>query len=322
MRTTRGHITLAIAVCAALVMLAPATAGAAYRTNTRDKPIVFVHGYDNDGSVPGFDCAAVWGPMIEKLESLGWTGPFKTVGYYEGDYDCSAVINDGRGASPDDYWSPDGHYADGGHNREADIRHLAFHLAWWIYNHYSKQGQTVDIVGHSMGGLIARYAVSRVQAHDLVYPPFLYVEDAVTLGSPHGGAKWFTLFCSSWQCQEMRMGSQFLVDMQNHAWNPQALDGTDWTTIGSDADGVVAADRATGWNSDRTQSQYFGSCHKVWYLASVNVGHSDYRLDTSDALDADVYRTLTDTCGGIGLFDSSRYHPVRQTALALYSGKW
>jgi triacylglycerol esterase/lipase EstA (alpha/beta hydrolase family) len=62
-----------------------------------------------------------------------------------------------------------------------------------------------------MGGLIARVALTGVSRGWKGFPPFLYVEDAVTLGTPHGGvaASWVRS-CDETQCVQMRPGSKFL----------------------------------------------------------------------------------------------------------------
>ncbi|MFJ2591339.1 esterase/lipase family protein, partial [Streptomyces sp. NPDC087538] len=53
---------------------------------------------------------------------------------------------------------------------------------------YSAKGQTVDLVGHSMGGLIIRAALAGYAKGDPTWPDTLYVEDVVTLGTPHKAA--------------------------------------------------------------------------------------------------------------------------------------
>ncbi|MCX6842201.1 MAG: hypothetical protein NTX53_07975 [candidate division WOR-3 bacterium] len=70
----------------------------------------------------------------------------------------------------------------------------------------------VDIVGHSMGGLIARYYVS----HPLEFEFADKVRKLVTLGTPsHGaaGAVWSNLLPGATQGIEMQFGSDFLWDL-------------------------------------------------------------------------------------------------------------
>lgn len=296
----------------AMMLLAPT--GAQARTDTRTKPVVFVHGLDAVGD-PGVSCSSTFATMENKLRALGQTGTFDTVGYYEYDTGCNHSIN-AAGGNPGSHYAS-GHYADGGHGANTDIRHLGYHLAWYVYNTYSSKGITVDLVGHSMGGLMIRYAVGGVAQRLSGFPPYLYVEDGLTMGSPHGGARTAVWLCPFTECDQMHPGSNILVWMQDYAWNPG---GVDWTTMGSDDDNYVAADRAVGTNTSRTANQYFGNCHKVWYQTSANLEHSDYMNDTSDSLDADVYRASDTNCGGALVQDLNFRHAVREADQALTYG--
>ncbi len=310
---------VALTLLALAAAFALSTAPASAYTANRTKPIVFIHGLDWQGD-PGLSCSSTFGAMINKLRALGYTGAMNTVSYYQYDTGCTNSINS-SGGNPG-AWYATQHAAGGSHNANTDIRHLGYHLAWWIYNAYSSRGITIDAVGHSMGGLILRYAISEVERHNSVFPPYLYVEDALTLGSPHGGSNWFTLFCTQAQCAQMRMGSSFLVGMESTAWEPDASGGTDWTSFGSDSDEAVAADRAVGTNGSRTAFDYFGSCHKVWYTAVNNIKHSGYMNDTSDAQDADAYYEPGSCFTNSMTFLGSFRHVVRQADLALSSASW
>lgn len=306
---------VSLLVVLAATLLAPA--GAQARTDTRDKPVIFVHGLDAVGD-PGVSCSSTFGTMESKLRALGQTGTFDTVKYYEYDSGCDHSINS-SGGNPGQHYAS-GHYADGGHGANTDIRHLGYHFAWYVYNNYSSKGITVDLVGHSMGGLIIRYAVGAVENQLSGFPPYLYVEDGVTLGSPHGGARSAVWLCVYTECDQMHAGSNILVWMQNYAWEPDGVGGTDWTSMGSDDDNYVAADRAVGSKQDHSADEYFGSCHKVWYLTSANLEHSDYMNDTSTLLDADVYRPSGTNCGGALVQDLNFRHPVAETDQALTYG--
>ncbi|HEX7168280.1 MAG TPA: hypothetical protein VF230_14975, partial [Acidimicrobiales bacterium] len=135
----------------------------------------------------------------------------------------------------------------------------------------------VDIVAHSMGGLIARYALAQVARRHADFPPYLYVEDAVTLGTPHSGTGWAS-WCWTTQCEQMRPGSSFVNWLGTNAPNPQGSGGTDWTAVGSYNDEIVSESSAVAMSAS----------HKVLYLPSADVVHSDYYIDTTDARTADV----------------------------------
>lgn len=185
---------------------APANAAPPARDDGMTEPVYLVHGYSADGT----DCQQRWGPAMEAWRKAGWEGGFHTVGYYEGDSSCNTKI--------------------AAANRSTPIQQLGSQLAWDIYLQYSRHGRSVDVVGHSMGGLIARVALTGVSRGWDGFPPFVYVEDAVTLGTPHGGvsASWVRS-CDETQCVQMRPGSKFLRVLASVGQNPQSNQGTDWT---------------------------------------------------------------------------------------------
>lgn len=305
-----------LCLAAALVVVLTMAAPAAARTDNRSKPVVFVHGLDAVGD-PGTSCSSTFGDMESAFRGYGHTGSLGTVKYYEYESGCDFSINN-DGSHSTHYGS--GHYAGGGHGANTDIRHLGYHLAWDLYNRYTSRGVTVDLVGHSMGGLIIRYAVAQTQLGHSSFPPRLLVEDAVTVATPHGGARAGVWLCPYTQCDQMRAGSSFLVGLESSAWEPDGEGGTDWSSMGSDSDNYVAADRAVGTARDRSRMLYFGSCHKVWYRDSAALEHSDFLHDTSTAVDADVYRVSPTSCGTSWVSDLGYYHPVRLADLAVVYG--
>lgn len=68
-----------------------------------------------------------------------------------------------------------------------DIRHVACELAWFIWFDASWRGWTVNIVAHSTGGIITQWALATTP-HDPNFPPYLLVQNVVTMGTPFGGA--------------------------------------------------------------------------------------------------------------------------------------
>jgi len=253
----------------------PRPATSAARTDNRTKPVLFLHGLDAFGSA-GNDCNATFGKMISQLRAWGYTGTLATVKYYAGDTNCTTSL-DAAGSHSSFYARTDAHQ-NGSHDMDADIRHLAYHLAWTIYNQYSSKGISIDLVGHSMGGLIIRSMLRYNQENNASFPPYLYVEDVVTLGTPHSGSGYAGWCGWAFECQQMATGSSYLSDLATNAKNPQGDGGTDWTTQGSYDDGYVSETSATAMDAN----------HKVRYLGSMNIGHSDFMNDTSDVRDADV----------------------------------
>ena len=260
----------AIAICAAALASNASTATAASGDTNLTTPILFVHGYDAFGS--GDDCT-MWNNMINAMKSYGFAGPFVTIKYYYNDANCSGNVN--TAGSQSTYYP--GGAVNGEDSQNTDIRHIAYQLAWFIYNNYTSTGQNVGIVPHSMGGLIVRYALYRVAAGDPAFPPSLLVSNIADLATPHNGTSSANL-CGNIECIEMRQGSSFLNDLNANGQNPQAQGGTDWTLMGSDYDTVVADASAT----------YMTAAHKVQYASSDKIGHSDYYNDTQTTLNASL----------------------------------
>jgi hypothetical protein len=107
----------------------------------------------------------------------------------------------------------------------------------------------------------------------------------------------------------MDNGSSFMTYLASSAPNSQADGGTDWTTIGSYDDGFVSEGSAVSMSA----------AHKVRYLGSMDVGHSDYQQRTSDARTADV--EYWDTPGPWYAWYDAPY-PVRWSDFALLYGSW
>jgi triacylglycerol esterase/lipase EstA (alpha/beta hydrolase family) len=200
-------------------------------------------------STPGYNCNGYWGAAINKFQALGWTGPLYSVAYYSGDTNCSIRIANG-----------DAH---------TSIKEYGRLLAWNIYNSHSQYGRSVDIVAHSMGGLVARAAITGTTRRLSGWPPHIYVEDVVTIGTPHNGTA-LARGCAFAQCVEMRPGSAFLNWLADNA---QADGGTDWTMIGTEDDDIVPVASAT------TESG--GAGHYVWYYARQPLEHHQQHKNVS-----------------------------------------
>lgn len=306
----RGPLTAIVVGVVALAVLCAAPLAAA-RTDNRSKPVVFVHGLELGGDSNCDD----WNPVTSAFRDWGHTGEFMRVRYYDGDTNCDHNISH-HGDHSKHYAS--GHQ-NGSHTTETNIRHLAYHLAWTIRAHWSIDDRAVDVVAHSMGGLMIRYAAAQADRGHEDFPANFDVEDAVTMGTPHGGHRsGFADLCNNLQCDQMSAGSEFLKWLEDYAWNPQPDAGTDWSTFGSDDDNQVAADRAAATADDRNPThQYMGSCHKVWYTGANDIEHGDFRKDNSSSTTANVYRR---NCPDDFVYDSSSHWPIRRADLAVAFG--
>ncbi|MFI2206037.1 esterase/lipase family protein [Streptomyces sp. NPDC020192] len=218
-------------------------AAAPPRQDSAARPVIFVHGING---LANTNCAAKWKNAMQAIKGSGWRGELVTFGYYNRDRNCT-FQHPGTLNTP--------------------LETIGLDLAWDIYNHYTLRGMPVDIIAHSMGGLITRYALDAVAKHVHGAPPKLYVEDVATLGTPHDGANQrYTDLCKfKLQCRQMAPGSDFLKSLGR---NPQSAMGTDWTLIGSGDDKYVPLPSAI----DLAHSNWG---HKVEYPWFDGLSHTD-----------------------------------------------
>ncbi|QNP72241.1 hypothetical protein IAG44_24380 [Streptomyces roseirectus] len=214
----------ATAVLTGLGVLATAVpAGAAStpaRNNSKSEDVLLVHGYDPVWAAK-FDCKDYFKDVIKGFKDYKWKGKVRGVAFYKDDWNCDFRIAKGE--------------------RDRGLKQLGKDLANKIYKDYTSKGKSVDLLGHSMGGLIIQAALTGVAKKESGFPKKLYVEDVVTLGTPHAGTGW------GWghdyqQTKDMRPKSSFLKWLKN---NPQSTQATDWTAIGSNSDAIVSETSAT-----------------------------------------------------------------------------
>lgn len=307
MRVRRRGLRVAGALAVGLAMLLGVVPAGA-RTDNRTKSFIMVHGLDAFGCA-GVDGTSTWGDMITALTNWGWTGSKVKIGYYECDSNMSHSINH-HGSHATHYGGNGEHYtaSEDTHGADTRIEHLGYHLMWYIKDHFG--GTCIDAVGHSMGGLMLRYGLARVQAGNSSFPTGVCIEDALTYGTPHTGTSW--AYGCEWadQCDQMEPGDAFQTWLASNAANPQGAGGTDWTVIAADDDTVVSV--ASGMGMSAT--------HKTRYLGANNIEHSDYMHDRlDDARTADV--EYWDSPGPWYSWYDAPW-PLRWGDQALYLGTW
>lgn len=299
-RTARKRASLVAALSITVTVLAglcaPAQAAsvrdsaalvAPVRDDSADEPVYLVKGYTR------LACGSRWRDARAAMRSWGWTGKLIRVGFYE---------TDTKSKGCDVNLDPD----DG--SEDTRLKDLGRALAWNIHNRYSSRGKSVDLVGHSMGGLIVRAALTGYARKDPTWPKKLLVEDVVTLGTPHLGTP-LSYGCSDYQCRDMRPTSGFIRWLAQTP-NPQADQGTDWTLIGSQRDFT-----APQWTSvpDSVQAR-----HLVRYRAGEELDHSELRYVTEGRFEMD-YRNQ----GGEWRRLVNGAAPIRAAHNALYwAEKW
>ena len=294
--TTGAVRSVAVVVALAVALGAVSARGVAAepsppaRTNTA--PVLLLHGYLLN-SCPGTNANSTFASLITKLKAKGYTGRPVPIDYYA----CDSKGTNIQGYGDPNAYYPGGYYTastggsyKGGNTNNTDLRHIAYQLAWYVYSAHSSKGQSVSIVGYSMGGLIARWMLYGVQSRDPAFPPYLYVQDMVTISTPHRGTddgfKNVGWCPPSTQCKQMFPGSPFLTELAASGLHPQATGGTDWTVLGDSPCDAIGKNPA-GTTMDA------GSVHKVSYYAprasTPNCyNHTSYLTDTSDQVDMPV----------------------------------
>jgi hypothetical protein len=216
--------------------------------------VVLVPGFVASGLSPGggpagHNCEDYFGDLINRLELAGIPrSAIRTVKTYAGDIGCDVDI----GAYPaNDPLRHQNHYGEAeypgshllpfySHTLDTSWHHLGYHLAWYL----ATLPGPVDLVGHSGGGLIIRYALMKARMGDEDFPPIeaLDVQDVVTHGTPHLGLPGLlTNLCKAdpWggdrQCQELEDNSLFMKELKEEGVTPQGAYRTEWTVTGANA---------------------------------------------------------------------------------------
>jgi len=275
-------------------------------SHPQGKPLLLTHGFE---FLSRSKAKRSWSDMTNALRDWGWCGPIETVAFYEKDEDFTVSV-DGHGDHLEHFQGGD--HRD--HSASTDVRHIAYHWAWMVHDLFTMHGESVELVGHSMGGLIIRYALARVHAGDREFPKRLAIENVISLGSPHQGTRsWRARLCRVFlkkQCRQLRPGSDFIEWLRVHAQDPGQLGGVDWTTIGSRDDRVV---------KPHDSMLAINAMHKVMYLDESAIGHSDYMNKISDDLDA---MALHWTRGNDALRINNAPWPARWVYLSLVLPNW
>jgi pimeloyl-ACP methyl ester carboxylesterase len=207
-----------------------------------------VHGFFADQCPVGLDVDSAMSGPVDQLSSTGWTGSEDVVSYYDCDSGGDRIASD---------------------TTDTSIRRIAKQLAGHIYDRYSSHGQTVDLVAHSMGGLIVRAALYWTQRHSRGFPAKLLVRRVVTFSTPFAGIAAGTAssvpgLSGTYQGTQVITGSRFLTNLGSAA--PQGDGGTTWLVIGSSGGcDLVPGSSATALDG-ATQVLYSGCWSHTQYL--------------------------------------------------------
>lgn len=252
-------------------------------------PIVAIHGIAF-GACPAMNSGvSMSGPMWYMWNHGEWNRTYDAISYFKCDVNGTNIGTNADNNTP--------------------IETIAHDLAWYLYSQYSTHGQAVEIIAHSMGGLIARAALESFALHTPGYPPTLLIQDVVTVSSPFAGSD-FGCSTTSYQCREMMPGSAFVSWLAKNQ-DPQGTNGTDWTLIGGSPCDMVPSASATAMT---------GAHHWIYYTGTpICYDHTSYLWDSSTAVDAVVGWTPP----GVSRYQSwYAWHPQAAIMTAVDSGSW
>lgn len=213
---------------AALIGATLALAGLAPSASAADTQMLLIHGYGSASD--GKDCNGItWESALRYYQDVGGRerSSLTTIGYYEGDdpADCDVIVGAGDASN------------------ERPIQDIARDLANYIDDAYTSHGQPVDIVAHSMGGLISRVALLGSAQGWAGFPAKLDVDDVVTLSTPHQGVADPSAH-DDMQWNQMDPSSGFIDRLHEpgSGLGDEWASGTDWSLVGSEEDTTVNSD--------------------------------------------------------------------------------
>lgn len=199
--------------------------------------LLLVHGYGDADK--GKDCnGSTWKSARDYYQNEGKLDPgtISTIGYYKGDapatdgkkHGCDVIVGDGKASN------------------ERKIQDIAKDFANYIHDKHTSKGKPVNIVAHSMGGLVTRVALLGSAQGWKGFPAKLNVNNVVTLGTPHNGLHPDAKGNSTEQWDQMQKGSGFLKRLREKGsgLGDDWASGTDWSLVGSTEDKTVDYDSA------------------------------------------------------------------------------
>jgi pimeloyl-ACP methyl ester carboxylesterase len=216
-----------------------------------ERVVLLLHGYNARST--STDCSRAFDDMVFRMRQAGVSGRMVKVGFYTGDRGCDVNLR-----------------SYGSFDERGSWKEIAGALSAYIHLEYTARGVTVDVVGHSMGGLIIRAAVLGAQIHEPGFSSPIDVRTVVTLGTPHDGAAWYSRLCRVGQCSSLRPSSPDIAWLHRDG-RPQGIAGTEFTVIASRADRITPS--PSGLHMDIPAS------HKITNCCVAHAGSSGYLHD-------------------------------------------
>jgi triacylglycerol esterase/lipase EstA (alpha/beta hydrolase family) len=245
-----------LSALALLLTFSVAVPGASASSGAGSAPVVFVHGFYAN-KCPGLDVAAAMAGPVAELKAAGWTGRLDVVSYYACDQGGSRIGSD---------------------TVDTPIQTIGQQLANYLYDTYTSHGQTVDIVAHSMGGLVVRAALDYTKAQAAGFPPSLLVKHVVTFSTPFAGVGPSTIqavpgLAGTFQATQVSAGSTLLQRLANQG-SPTGSGGTAWLAIGSSGGCDVVPGASAVGLSGALQILYTGCWSHIQYLTNATATRS------------------------------------------------
>lgn len=221
--------------------------------SNKTNPVLLVHGFEIY-TVAKTDCTSKFRPMITELKKQGFTGPFVTVTYYKNSTNCDVNL-----AKTDTV------------NKASTWKEIGGALSRHIFDKYSKFGQPIDIVGHSMGGLIIRSAVQGGSEQLKGFSNIL-IDDAVTVATPHLGSKTAN-FCIYRQCKSLSPSNPDFGWLKSNL-KPSGMSVIDWSVQGSTSDIVVNKKSSMAMDLSNSHKRLFnGLSHNTQLVNHASLSH-------------------------------------------------
>lgn len=246
-----------VALCAFGVLLLAVTfgvPGASAGPVDKAIPVVFVHGFFPDECPDGLHVTSAMSGPTNELTDKGWTGALDVVAFYACDHGGTRIGND---------------------TSDTSIRRIGAQLARYIYQTYTAEGQPVDIVAHSIGGLAARVAIKYTAARMRGFPPSLLVNRVVTFSTPYKGVSRSAIrevpgLPGTRQARQIRVGSSFLAALATHG----DVAGTQWLVIGSSGGCDIVRGASAVGAGHAQRLRYTGCWSHIQYLYDATATRS------------------------------------------------
>lgn len=229
---------------------------------SKTRPVLLVHGWSMY-DIAKVDCANRFRPIINALKQQGFTGPFLTVTYYKDSKNCDINLTK---------YNPT-------LTKNSNWKEIGRVLSNYVFDRYSRYGQKVDMLGHSMGGLVIRSAIQGGGESQFGFSNIL-VEDAVTVGTPHKGSS-MTGVCIHAQCKSLSASNPDFKWLASNP-NPRGMTEVDWSVQGSMLDALVNIKSSMGMSIRYTHKKLFdGLTHNTLLSNSASVRYMVKSLGTN-----------------------------------------